>query len=60
MIQAITINTKKKKNYRKKIIMSGSIGAFIIVTAVVCFVVEPVKNKVTEGWGQIVNKIRSK
>jgi len=64
MIPTIMTNTEVKRIFRKKIIISGSIATFIFVTTAVCLVVEPVKtivsNKVTAGWGQLVETVKKR
>ncbi len=48
--------------FRKKIIISGSLATYIIIMTAVCLVVEPVKtivsDKVTAGWGQLVEIVK--
>lgn len=62
MIPTILTETDIKRKIRKRIIMSGSLAAFIITTTAVCLIVEPVKtivsDKANSGWGKLVELIR--
>ena len=58
MIPTILTITEAERNFRKKIVISSSIAVFIIITVVVCLVVEPVKTIVSDnvgtGWSKLV------
>ncbi|MBT5306399.1 MAG: hypothetical protein HON76_08970 [Candidatus Scalindua sp.] len=58
MIPTILTNTEVERNFRKKIVISSAVAVFIIITAVVCLVVEPVKiivsEKASTGWNKLV------
>ncbi|ODS30902.1 MAG: exopolysaccharide biosynthesis protein [Candidatus Scalindua rubra] len=62
IIPTILTKTDIKRKFKKRIIMSGSLATFIIVTATVCLVVEPVKTIVSDkanvGWGKLVELIK--
>ncbi len=62
MIPTILTKTDIRKKVKKRIILSGSLATFIIVTTTVYLVVEPVKTIVSDkanvGWGKLVELVR--
>ncbi len=62
MIPTILTETDIRRKVKKRIILSGSLATFIIVTTTVCLVVEPVKTIVSDkanvGWDKLVELVR--
>ncbi|MCP4269926.1 MAG: hypothetical protein GY777_30860 [Candidatus Brocadiaceae bacterium] len=54
VIPMILTNTEVKRRFKKKIILSGSMAVFVVITTVVCLVVEPVKRKVNTGFDKLI------
>lgn len=58
VIPVILTNTEIKRRFRKKIVLSGSMAAFVIVTTMVCLVVEPVKKRVNTGFDKLIELVK--
>ncbi len=54
VIPMILTNTEAKRRFKKKIVLSGSMAVFVVITTVVCLVVEPVKRKVNTGFDKLI------